>query len=331
MQEVKGFTARKGSENQVGSPRNAEPREPQNPPQAPEVSPGFRTESWCSAVDQYVRLRDSEGLIGERWVRRIRSNLLRLPGVWIRLGVNPAPSGPSEVTPRHLSILRDATGWERATVEFYFSSIRGFLRWAKNGISEEKTVWRLPIGVARRRRWLTKTQLLDLLHAAPRRARPLIALEGFNGLRRIEVLRLRVQDVNLSENLLNILGKGRMGGKWRQIPLQRMVRTELMEAMVGKNEGDQIMPFSSSGADNLLQSAAEAARFGECGVKVSHHDLRRSFGRLAHAAGMDLIQLKNLYGHASMDMTVHYVGIDLDQMRSGLDQFDRYMGREPAG
>lgn len=169
-------------------------------------------------MEQYVHQRDSEGLIGESWVRRIRSNLLRLPEVWIRLGVNPPPTGPAEVIPRHLSVLRDAAGWERATVEFYFSSIRGFLRWAKNGVSEEKAVWRLPMGVARRRRWLTKAQLLDLLHAAPPRARLLVALEGFNGLRRIEVLRLRVQDVNLSENLLNVQGKGAYGRQMEANP-----------------------------------------------------------------------------------------------------------------
>jgi integrase len=225
-------------------------------------------------------------------------------------------------------VLRDATGWERATVGFYFSAIRGFLRWAKNGISEDRAIWRLPAGVAHRRRWLTKTQLLDLLHAAPRQARLLVALEGFNGLRRIEVLRLRVQDVNLAENLLNVLGKGRMGGKWRQIPLQRVARDELKTAMEGRGDGDRIIPYSPSGADKLLQNAVEAARFSDHGVKVSHHDLRRSFGRLANAAGMDLIQLKNLYEHASMDMTVHYVGLDMDRMRAGLDQFDQFMGRE---
>jgi site-specific recombinase XerD len=69
------------------------------------------------------------------------------------------------------------------------------------------------------------------------------------------------------------------------------------------------------------------------GVAVSHHDLRRTFGRLSHDAGMDLVQLKNLYGHSSLDQTVHYIGLDEDRMRAGLDSLARVMnpllGRTP--
>ncbi|MCI4317629.1 MAG: tyrosine-type recombinase/integrase [Thermoplasmata archaeon] len=53
-------------------------------------------------------------------------------------------------------------------------------------------------------------------------------------------------------------------------------------------------------------------------VRVSHHDLRRTFGRVAYDAGMDLVQLKNLLGHSSVEMTVHYIGLDADRMRAGL-------------
>ena len=38
---------------------------------------------------------------------------------------------------------------------------------------------------------------------------------------------------------------------------------------------------------------------------------------------MDLVQLKNLYGHSSLDQTVHYIGLDEDEMRAGLDSLAR--------
>jgi hypothetical protein len=38
---------------------------------------------------------------------------------------------------------------------------------------------------------------------------------------------------------------------------------------------------------------------------------------------MDLVQLKNLYGHASLEMSVHYIGLDLERMREGLIRVDR--------
>jgi hypothetical protein len=40
---------------------------------------------------------------------------------------------------------------------------------------------------------------------------------------------------------------------------------------------------------------------------------------------MDLVQLKNLYGHTSLDQTVHYIGLDEDEMRAGLDRLDSMM------
>ena len=59
---------------------------------------------------------------------------------------------------------------------------------------------------------------------------------------------------------------------------------------------------------------------------MSHHDLRRTFGRIAHESGMDLIQLKNLFGHSNLDMSVHYIGLDMDRMREGLGHIDRAVG-----
>jgi hypothetical protein len=41
---------------------------------------------------------------------------------------------------------------------------------------------------------------------------------------------------------------------------------------------------------------------------------------------MDLVQLKNLYGHTSLDQTVHYIGLDEDEMRAGLDRLATFMG-----
>jgi len=40
---------------------------------------------------------------------------------------------------------------------------------------------------------------------------------------------------------------------------------------------------------------------------------------------MDLVQLKNLYGHSSLDQTVHYIGLDEDEMRAGLNKLANFI------
>ena len=206
----------------------------------------------------------------------------------------------------------------------HFSALRQFLRWARNPIADRMSAWSLPSGEPTHRRWLTKAQLKRLYRSSSGAARILVGLEGLNGLRRIEVLRLRFGDILLDEDCLLVRGKGSKGGKWRKIPMHRSVRRDLIRWARARRPEDSVLPLSRSGADLLLGRAVRSAGF-RTGFKVSHHDLRRSFGRLAHEAGMDLVQLKNMLGHASMEMSVHYIGLDSDRMREGLERFSRYL------
>lgn len=281
---------------------------------------------WRGEVDTFVKIREEGRSIGERWVRGLGYTLGRVPAVLSALGVRPALSGAGKVDSQHIEALRERTGWGRATTQFYFAALRQFLRWSGNPIADRSELWRLPPSTAQRRRWLTPDQLVRLFRASRGKGRVIVGLEGFNGLRRVEVLRLRRSDVNLAEGWLNVRGKGRMGGKWRQIPLSRVARAALEPHLNGLGPLDRILPFSASWADLRLQEAAAAAGLLSSGVRVSHHDLRRTFGRLAHSAGMDLVQLKNLYGHSSLEMSVHYIGLDLERMREGLSAVDRVLG-----
>jgi integrase len=278
---------------------------------------------WKRQVEAFVSTWERERSISERWVKGLRYTLVRIPVLLSVLGVKPGLSAAKQVAPQHIEALRTRMGWGKATTQFYFAALRQFLRWAGNPLAGRGELWRLPPSTAQRRRWITPDQLVGLLKAARGKTRLIVALEGFNGLRRVEVLRLRASDVNLTEGWLNVRGKGRMGGKWRQIPLSDVARKALEPHLEGLGPLDRILPYSASWADQRLSEAAVSAGFARRGLRVSHHDLRRTFGRVAHSAGMDLVQLKNLYGHASLEMSVHYIGLDLERMREGLTQVDR--------
>jgi integrase len=250
----------------------------------------------------------------------MRWELQRFPHLLHRIGEPDMPDSARKVTAQQVLALRDRLPWEKATFSIHFAALTQFLRWGGNPIADSKKLWRLPSGGPGHRRWLTREQFEKLFRASRGQERLLIALEGLNGLRRVEVLRLRRKDVHLEEGLLSTLGKGRFGGKWRNIPMHATVHRLMHARLAGLAEDARLVPLSSSGADLLLARAAERAGFGSDGVRVSHHDLRRTFGRIAHESGMDLVQLKNLLGHASVEMTVHYIGLDAERMRSGLSK-----------
>lgn len=270
-------------------------------------------------VEEWQRKR----LISERWSRGLSYTLGRILFLLNSDRTLPPVRCASDIADIHVTALRRRAGWARATTQFYFAALRQFLRWRGNEVSEQPELWRLPAGASPRRRWITSEELAKLYRAARGPARLIVALEGFNGLRRVEVLRLRARDVNLEEGWLNVRGKGRMGGKWRQIPLSEIARVELKRRLEGLGPDSRLLPYSASWADLELSRAVGAAGFARRGVRISHHDLRRTFGRVAHSSGMDLIQLKNLYGHSSLEMAVHYIGLDLERMREGLGQTDR--------
>jgi integrase len=249
----------------------------------------------------------------------------RTPRLIERAGTIEPPASPQALAREHLELLRRTLPWAPSTIALHFAALRKFARWAGNPLAGEVGAWAVPAGSPSHRRWLDRADLAHLYRSSRGLERVLVSLEGFNGLRRVEVLRLRRRDVDLAAHRLRVLGKGKNGGKWRTVPLFSETENVLRRARDGGDPEGRVVPLSRSGADLLLRRAARRAGFERAGLKVSHHDLRRTFGRLSHQAGMDLVQLKNLYGHSSLDQTVHYIGLDEDQMRAGLASLARVL------
>lgn len=256
----------------------------------------------------------------------MRWELCRLPQLLLRVGQPGGVSSPGDVTGAHIRALRAGLPWETTTFAIHFQALRQFLRWGRNRIADDRSLWALPKSEPIHRRWLTREQLVALYESSRGVERVIVALEGFSGLRRVEVLRLRVKDVLLKEQSLRVLGKGSRGGKWRTIPLRGEVLRVLSAWNLGRDGSERVVALSRSGADAALQRSVRRAGFVNAGIRVSHHDLRRTFGRLANAAGMSLISLQGLYGHASPTLSAHYIGLDFDELRKALARFDRYVG-----
>jgi integrase len=280
---------------------------------------------WFKAVRRFEREELIESGVGELWKRRIIYEIERTPLLLRRAGAQLTPSTPARLKQSHVELLKENLPWSPATFAVHFNALRRFLRWANNPLATKRAVWAVPGEATGRRRWLDAEQLGRLYRASKGSERLLVALEGLNGLRRVEVLRLRLKDVDLGRQRLHVLGKGRSGGKWRSLPMFPETERVLRSLPQTDDANSRLVPISQSGADLILRRAANRAGFSKMGLRVSHHDLRRTFGRLAHKAGMDLVQLKNLYGHSSLDQTVHYIGLDEDEMRVGLTRLAAFI------
>jgi integrase len=262
----------------------------------------------------------------------LERNLKRIPATFGMLGFSQPTSANAVTREMVLAFKENPVGLRGGqllpgTVQQMLLTLRQFLRAEKVPLAEEDALWRVPKPVVVRRRWVEKETMSRLLNEARGRERIPVFLGGTNGLRSIEVIRLTVGNVNLAlpTPTLTVHGKGRGGGKWRTIPLSPLAYPVMVETCRRKRPSDPVYPLSH----RTLQK--DVANVGaRLGIPLSSHDLRRSFGRIAYYAGVPIVTLKNLYGHESVDMTAHYVGVDQGEMRDGLSALSKAL-RPEAG
>jgi integrase/recombinase XerD len=175
--------------------------------------------------------------------------------------------------------------------------------------------------------WLTREQASRLL-ALPdpatlkgKRDRAILALLLGCGLRRDELVRLTVEDIQQREGrwvIVDILGKGR---RRRTIPVPSWVKVWIDDwmAAAGLTDGCVFRAINKAGrvyGDGLTANVVWAIVRDYANAieipKLAPHDLRRTCAKLCRAAGGDLEQIQLLLGHASIGTTERYLGSRLD-------------------
>lgn len=290
-----------------------------------------RARWWAERTKEYVEAKREEW--GRQHTAGVSMALRRFqhgtdrthgatPGIWERVGISPVPMRASEVGAVHVLAIRDSAIWAPKTRSFQLQALRGFLRFCGSPLADNRRLWAVD-GTALNRRWLTREQLTAVWNACrDDNDRLAVAATGFNGLRRIEVLRLRARDVVLAAESpeARIWGKGANGGKYRTIPVSAHLYASLVA--LRKTGTEPFFPWGTTMFDERLVAIGRIAGIP---FNPSGHTLRRTFGRIAYYAGVPLVSVQHIYGHASPAMTAHYIGIDQAEMAAGLAVFERAM------
>jgi integrase/recombinase XerC len=153
-----------------------------------------------------------------------------------------------------------------------------------------------------------------------RRDRAILELFYASGLRLSELVGLAVEDVDLSQRMVRVLGKGR---KQRLVPFNSTtagaIRVYLKDRASSPHRGMRAPLFlnyrggrlSARSVDRLVRRyVAECnARFG-----ISPHALRHSFATHLLANGADLRAIQELLGHARLSTTQRYTHVNAAQL-----------------
>jgi integrase len=230
--------------------------------------------------------------------------------------VNPPPTNAAEVTAEMVARVKRSTEWAPKTRNFLLQALRGWLRWEGVPLAEDRRLWAMNAH-AGPRDWVTREQLAQLWTCCrDDYDRLVVAASGMNGLRRAEVRRLRGRDVLLAFDRAEARIEGKTGT--RTIPVGTYLRNVLVS--LDRKGPELYFPRCDSQYDARLTAVGRLAGLP---FNLSAHRLRRSFGRLAYRAGVPIVDVQHIYGHASPSMTAYYIGIESAQMAAGLVTFER--------
>ncbi|MGJ8644131.1 MAG: site-specific tyrosine recombinase/integron integrase [Luteolibacter sp.] len=228
-------------------------------------------------------------------------------------------------------------GLKRSTIRLRFAALRSFYKYlvlrrglAKSPVMEvqmPKSERGLPVVLNVRQ----MKELLDmpLKSDAPSRGpgwlkyRDAAILELFysSGLRISELLGLDVKDVDFSDEVLKVKGKGR---KERMVPVggaaMRAMQKYRQEAVVTNGA-----LFRSVRGTRITQQAVDQMlkkylKMSGIPFGVSPHKLRHSFATHLLDAGADLRSVQELLGHASLSTTQIYTHVTKERLKKVYDE-----------
>ena len=157
------------------------------------------------------------------------------------------------------------------------------------------------------------------------RDRAIAGLMLWCGLRSMEVLGLRVKDVDIGGRWVTVTGKG---SKQRRVPLDPDVASVIDVYLLAErpeSESDRLFlvakgpnrggPLTTAGLRTVFRYHREVT-----GVTGGHpHALRHTFGTVLAEAGVDLAVMQALLGHAHVDTTARYVHLAPTHVKAEFD------------
>ncbi len=201
--------------------------------------------------------------------------------------------------------------------------------------------------------WLTHQQARAMIHLPDagtlkgQRDRVILALLIGCGLRRSELVRLEVADIQQRDGRWVIPDLRGKHGRLRTVPVPAWVKVavDLWLEAAGITAGRILRSLNRHGKITGKSISGQAilavvSQYGRrLGLDLKPHDLRRTCAKLCRGAGGELEQIQLLLGHASIQTTERYLGTQQNLTnapndRLGLDwvaQPARALAAQPAG
>jgi len=149
----------------------------------------------------------------------------------------------------------------------------------------------------------------------------MMSLLYVTGVRREELSKIELSDIDMSRGLLRVIGKG---NKERVVPLGDTTREDLKkylskrEAFLDRLSGQTPALFLNRKGEKLSMRSIDrlVKQFGRAqGVDLTPHALRHSLATHLLENGANLMLIKEILGHASLSTTQKYTHVTAEAMK----------------
>jgi integrase/recombinase XerD len=173
----------------------------------------------------------------------------------------------------------------------------------------------------------SKDEVKRILNAARNGKHKLLLWMVYScGLRRSEVINIRLPDLDRDRGILHIReGKGKVD---RIVPVSEKVWEKIDEYIDGYTPADYLFEGSGGGrysAESVYQVFKQALKRAGIKKDVGIHSLRHSYATHLHESGLDIRYIQELLGHRSTKTTEIYTHVsrrNLVAVRSPIEDLD---------
>lgn len=191
------------------------------------------------------------------------------------------------------------------------------IKWRHTEVNPAKDVklYPEPNGILR---YLLPPQLDRLYACCPSYLRPIVQFAANSGMRMGEILDMKWADVLREQGI--ILLHQTKSGKRREIPLNEPLE-DVLQSLTPVLHSPYVFCRTDGERWNHLHAGFKTAK-AKAGIDPAFrfHDLRHTFASNAVMAGMDLLTLKEILGHSTLQMVQRYAHLSPGHKAAAMDK-----------
>lgn len=156
----------------------------------------------------------------------------------------------------------------------------------------------------------------------------ILELLAMSGMRRFELQTLSWNNIDLKENIITVLGKGK---KERKIPIQEPLVSDLWtylqtrlpltnQAVFISEKGNRL---SITPIQQLFHKYLKFCHLDEKGYTL--HKFRHSYATLLLNNGVDLLSIQKLLGHSDLNSTKIYTHVNMNKLKQNVKKLPLFI------